>query len=79
LHDVPFALAGFEQVPVCGSHVPARWHWSNAVHVTGLPPVQAPAWQLDVPVQALPSLHEVPFALGGFEQAPAATPQAPAS
>ena len=28
--------------PLPGLHVPAAWHWSLAVHVTGLPPVQAP-------------------------------------
>ena len=38
--------------------------------MTGLPPVQTPAWQLDVPVHASLSLHEVPFVLGGFEQTP---------
>ena len=27
-HNVPSIFAGFEQVPVCVSHVPARWHWS---------------------------------------------------
>ena len=33
---VPFGLAGFEQTPVAGLHVPAAWHWSGAVQVTGL-------------------------------------------
>ena len=33
-------------------------------------PLQVPAWQLSPVVQALPSLHVVPFAIGGFEQAP---------
>ena len=31
------------------------WHWSAAVHVTGLLPVHAPAWQASLWVQALPS------------------------
>jgi hypothetical protein len=79
LHDVPFAFAGFEQTPVAELHVPASWHWSCAVHVTALPPAHVPDWQVSVCVQALPSLHEVPFALAGFEQAPASTPHAPAS
>jgi hypothetical protein len=42
LQLVPFAAAGFEHMPVAGSHVPAAWHWSDAVHVTGLPPIHAP-------------------------------------
>jgi hypothetical protein len=33
---------GFEQIPVLGSHAPARWHESMGVHVTGLDPMQTP-------------------------------------
>jgi hypothetical protein len=36
----------------------------------GFPPVQAPAWQVSVRVQALPSLQAVPSVTFGFEQAP---------
>jgi hypothetical protein len=43
LQAVPFGAAGFEQVPVDGLHVPAAWHASDAVHVTGFAPVQTPA------------------------------------
>jgi hypothetical protein len=43
LQPVPFAAAGFEHAPLFGSHVPARWHWSLAVHVTGCDPMHAPA------------------------------------
>jgi hypothetical protein len=43
LHDVPSGRAGLEQTPLAGLHVPAAWHWSCAVHVTGLPPTHAPA------------------------------------
>ena len=43
LHEIPFGALGFEQVPVAGLHVPATWHWSLAVHVTGLVPVHVPA------------------------------------
>lgn len=43
LHAVPFCAAGFEQVPVAGSQVPATWHASLAVHDTGFEPVQTPA------------------------------------
>ncbi len=69
-HEVPFAFAGFEHVPVPESHVPALWHWSCAVHVTGLLPVHFPCWQVSVRVHAFPSLHAVPSALSGFEHVP---------
>jgi hypothetical protein len=39
---VPFAFVGLEQIPLAGLQVPAVWHWSLAVHVTGVPPVQTP-------------------------------------
>jgi hypothetical protein len=42
LQAEPSALVGFEH-PVAGSHVPATWHWSEAVQVTSLLPVQTPA------------------------------------
>jgi hypothetical protein len=79
LHVVPSVLLGFEQVPSAWLHVPATWHWSSAVQVTGLPPVQAPDWQLSVWVQALPSLQVVPFAAFGFEQVPFDGLQVPAT
>jgi len=78
-HAVPFGAFGFEQAPVAGSHVPATWHWSLAVHVTGLEPVHVPAWQLSVCVHASPSLHAVPFGALGFEQLPVAGSQVPAT
>jgi hypothetical protein len=40
LHDVPFVFAGFEQVPVAGSHEPTSWQESLGEHVTWLPPTQ---------------------------------------
>jgi hypothetical protein len=70
LQAVPFAATGFEHAPLDGSHVPTAWHWSLAVHVTGLEPAQVPFWQESTRVQALPSLHVVPFAATGFEHAP---------
>jgi hypothetical protein len=70
LQPVPFASAVFEHAPVPGLHEPAAWHWSLAAHVTELPPVHVPAWQLSPSVHALPSLHTVPFAATGFEQVP---------
>src|SRR2546425_54302 len=43
-----------EQVPFAGSQTPATWHWSSAVQMTGLAPMQLPAWQVSVCVQASP-------------------------
>jgi hypothetical protein len=43
LQGVPSATDGFVQAPVVGSQVPAAWHWSEAVHLTGAPGLQAPA------------------------------------
>src|SRR5689334_14663408 len=65
LQAVPLGLLGLEHTPVAGLQTPASWHWSCAWHTTGLEPVQAPAWQVSVWVQELPSLHAVP--LGAFE------------
>ena len=61
LQAVPSGAVEFEHRPLVGSQVPATWHWSLAVHVTGLEPVQLPAahaydWKHGlVPVQAVPS------------------------
>jgi hypothetical protein len=43
-----------------------------------VPPVHAPAWHDSPPVQALPSLHAVPFGAAGFEHSPVAGLQVPA-
>jgi hypothetical protein len=77
-HAVPSAFAGFEHWPVVGSHVPAVWHWSEAVHSVGLLPVQVPPCQVSVCVHALLSLHAVPSSLAGFEQVPLVGSQVPA-
>jgi hypothetical protein len=79
LQELPLAFGGLEQAPVAESHVPASWHWSEAVHTTGLAPTHAPAWQVSVWVQALPSVQEAPLAFAGFEQAPVLGSHAPAS
>src|SRR5437879_3587963 len=79
LEEVPCALVGGEQVPLAGSQVPATWHWSRAVQTTGVVPTQAPAWQVSLWVQALPSLQVVPSALFGVEQVPLAGSQVPAT
>src|SRR2546428_657435 len=46
LQVVPSGASGLEQAPVEGLQVPATWHWSLAVQMTGLPPVQTPDWQV---------------------------------
>jgi hypothetical protein len=42
LQAVPSGLVGFEHTPVAGAHVPAEWHVSRAVHVTGFDPAHVP-------------------------------------
>ena len=42
LHGAPSGLLGFEQVPVAALQVPAVWHWSCAVQLTGFEPVHVP-------------------------------------
>ena len=71
LQAAPFAFVGLEQVPFAASQVPTSWHWSCAVQITGLAPVQAPAWQVSLCVQASASLQAVPFAFGAVPQVPA--------
>jgi hypothetical protein len=76
-HVLPLVFAGFEHRPVAGLQVPAVWHWSTAAQVTGLAPVQVPAWQVSACVQAFPSLHELPSVFAGFEQTPVRTSHVP--
>jgi hypothetical protein len=79
-HDVPFAAMGpSEHVPLAGSHVPARWHCSDAVQTTGFDPVQTPDRHVSVCVQPFPSLHPVPSGAVGFEQVPVAELHVPAA
>jgi hypothetical protein len=79
LHAVPLLAVGLEQAPVEGSHVPARWHWSDAVHAMGFEPVHVPFWQESLCVHAFPSLHAVPSGEAGFEHAPVDGSQVPAT
>ena len=79
LQVVPFVAAGFEHAPVPGLQLPATWHWSSAVHVTGFDPVHAPDWHESVCVHASPSLQLVPFVAAGFEHAPVPALQLPAT
>src|SRR5258705_349799 len=76
---VPLALTGVEQSPLAGSQTPASWHWSTAAQKTGFAPVQMPAWQVSVRVQALPSSQAAPLILTGCEQTPFAGSQTPAT
>ena len=41
--------------------------------------MQVPAWQVSLVVQALPSLHAVPFAAVGFEHTPLVGSHVPAT
>jgi hypothetical protein len=66
-------------MPVAPLHTPTSWHWSAALHVTGLEPTQLPAEHVSTWVQAFPSLQAVPVALGGLEQAPVAPSHTPTS
>jgi hypothetical protein len=43
LQATPFAALGLLHCPFAGLQVPATWHWSDAVHTTGLAPVHTPA------------------------------------
>src|SRR5438552_3130379 len=77
-HGAPSSLAGLLQMPEAGLQTPAVWHWLAAVHTTGLAPTQAPAAQVSVRVQALPSSHGAPLSLAGLLQAPVVGSQVPA-
>ncbi len=75
----PLAAAGFEHWPVDALHVPATWHESEAVHVTGFDPVHVPLWQVSVCVHAFESLQAAPFAAAGFEHWPLEGSHVPAT
>src|SRR2546428_10478603 len=71
-------MVGRPPRPALGPYTPLFRPWSAAVHTTGFPPTQAPAWQVSVCVQALPSLHGAPSSLAGLLQPPDAGLQTPA-
>src|SRR5712691_9770540 len=79
LQVVPSGFGGLLHVPVVGSHVPASWHWSRAMQVTGLVPMHCPDPHLSVCVQAFPSLQVVPSGFAGLLHAPVVGSQVPAS
>jgi hypothetical protein len=76
---VPFAFVGFEQVPFVGLQVPASWHASDAVQITGFAPTHVPVWQVSDWVQPSPSEQVLPFAFAGVEQRPVDGLHVPAS
>src|SRR5437879_8131894 len=76
---LPSAWFGLEHVPLAGSQIPATWHWSSAVQTTGFAPMQLPAWQVSVWVQASPSAQALPSAWFGLEHVPLAGSQTPAT
>jgi hypothetical protein len=76
-HAVPSGLAGFEQTPVAGAHVPASWQTSSAPQGTGFEPAHAPEAHASVRVQAFPSLQSVPSGATGFEHKPVAGAHVP--
>src|SRR5689334_21575557 len=79
LQAVPSSLAGSDHTTVALSHVPASWHWSSALHTTGLSPVHTPVWQVSTCVHASLSLHGVLSSLAGSEHTPVALSHVPAS
>jgi hypothetical protein len=73
------SFGGCEQRPVFELQVPARWQASIGVQTTGLPPTQAPPWQVSVLVQRSRSLQPTPSGAAGSEQVPVAGSQVPAT
>ena len=62
LHVVPSAaFVAAPQLPSAGLQVDTLH--IGALHVFGFEPMHVPFWQVSVCVQALPSLHVVPFAM----------------
>jgi hypothetical protein len=76
---VPSVFGGFEHAPLAGSQVPPSWHWSSGLQTSGAPEVQKPTWHVSSSVHASASEQGTPSATGGWEQAPVAGSQAPAS
>jgi hypothetical protein len=58
--------------------VPTLWHWSCALHTTGLLPVHVPVWQVSLCVHALPSVHAAPSAFAGLLHTPLVVSHVPA-
>ena len=78
LQAAPSGLAEDEQTPVDGLHV-LTWHGSSRGARHRAPPVQTPALQVSLCVQALPSLQAVPSDTAGLEHLPVAGAHVPAA
>lgn len=76
---VPSAASGSVHAPVAGWQTPAAWHTPLGVQVFTAPPEHVPATQASPVVHRLLSLHAVPLAAAGFEQAPEVGSQLPAT
>jgi hypothetical protein len=76
-HFAPSGATGYEQVPVAGSQLPARWHASGGAQTTACPE-QIPEWQALFAVHRLPSSHDVPSGPAAYKQVPVAGSQTPA-
>jgi hypothetical protein len=66
LHAVPFVTA-VEVQPVSGLHESVV-HGFESLHVSAVPAVQVPLWQVSAPLHRLPSVQDVPFATDVFTQ-----------
>lgn len=72
------AATGVCETPLDGSQASVVQGFVSSTAI-GVPLVHTPAWHVSACVQALPSLHVVPSVFAGFEQAPVAESQVPAS
>ena len=66
-------------MPLTMLQVAIMWHSSGVGQTTPPPPVQMPAWQVSVVVQALLSSHALPLVAGGLLQVPVDRSQVPAA
>jgi hypothetical protein len=64
LQPVPSAAAGFEQLPLPGSQVPAVWHWSDAGQFLAVPAHAPLPSHMSPVVHLFPSSQPVPAGLG---------------
>src|SRR6185437_16006268 len=79
LHAVPSGWFETGHMPVVGSQAATVVHDVGMGHTTGFLPVQTPAVQVSVRVQALPSLQTVPSGFAGYQHIPVTALQVPAS
>src|SRR2546427_187759 len=70
LHGAPLVFFLMIRRPPGSTLLPSTTLFRAAVHTRGLAPTQAPASQVSVCVQALPSLHGAPLGLAGLLQTP---------